>query len=94
MPPKTTEAAARAKEKAQAKAAVEAALAKAEAEAQAKTADGAWVIVSTTHGQSRRRAGFGFSPEETRINVKDLTKDQQLAIMSDPVLKAELDVGS
>ncbi len=49
--------------------------------------EGPFVLISTTHGKPRRRAGLRFTPEGTRVDVSKLDKDQRDAIQSDPVLK-------
>ena len=49
-------------------------------------ATGPFVLVSTTHGKARRRAGLRFTPEGTRVDVSELSDAQKTAIQNDPSL--------
>lgn len=51
--------------------------------------EGPFVLISTTHGKPRRRAGLRFTPEGTRVDVSKLDSKQKLAIDGDPVLKVK-----
>lgn len=51
--------------------------------------EGPFVLISTTHGKPRRRAGLRFTPEGTRVDVSKLDDKQKEAIQSDPVLKVK-----
>ncbi|WP_224825599.1 hypothetical protein [Cognatishimia sp. MH4019] len=46
-----------------------------------------FVLISTTHKKSRRRAGMSFTPEGVRVDVTKLDAKQKEAIQSDPYLK-------
>ena len=49
-------------------------------------APAAVVIVKTRSAASRRRAGYGFGREETKIPAADLSADALKALQSDPEL--------
>ncbi len=51
--------------------------------------EGPFVLISTTHGKPRRRAGLRFTPEGTRVDVSKLDAEQKEAIQGDPVLKVK-----
>ncbi|KPU84998.1 hypothetical protein JI58_00255 [Marinosulfonomonas sp. PRT-SC04] len=56
-----------------------------EAEEKVKAPKGQFVLIKSTT-DSRRRAGLKFTKEGVKINVDDLTKEQQIAIENDPRL--------
>ena len=49
-------------------------------------AKGPFVLVSTTHGKARRRAGLRFTSEGIRVDVSTLSEAQKTAIQGDPAL--------
>lgn len=55
--------------------------------ASAVPVSGNFVLIKTTNGTSRRRAGLRFTPEGVRVNVDDLSKDQIAEIEADKHLK-------
>ena len=51
--------------------------------------EGHFVLITTTHGKPRRRAGLSFTPEGTRVDISKIDDKQKEAIQSDPVLKVK-----
>jgi hypothetical protein len=58
-------------------------------ESQENETTGPFVLVTTTHGQARRRAGMRFGPEGTRVDISTLSEAQKAAIQNDPLLKVK-----
>lgn len=48
---------------------------------------GNFVMIATTNGKSRRRAGLRFTPEGVKVDVAALSRADQEAIERDPMLK-------
>lgn len=60
------------------------------AKAAEETAEkGDFVLISSTNGQPRRRAGMGFTPEGVKVDAGALTPQQREDIIDDPFLKIE-----
>lgn len=60
-----------------------------EATSKDEEATGPFVLVQTTNGKTRRRAGRRFDPAGTKLDVSKLSEADKLAIQNDPVLKAK-----